>query len=93
MALAQLVDKGAVATPVSDDALSRTRPGCQIFGGGRRGYLEHPAQSRQGKGQRDRSPPDDFLQQLQASLRQDTSLTLPAAAPGDAGTARGHRRQ
>ncbi|MFM5227711.1 flagellar hook-length control protein FliK [Aeromonas media] len=81
MALAQLVDKGAVATPVSDDALTALAPDAKSLA-----VAEEATSSTQHKADKAKAsetdlPPDDFLQQLQASLRQDTSLTLPAAAP------------
>ena len=81
MALAQLVDKGAVATPVSDDALTALAPDAKSLA-----VAEEATSSTQHKADKAKAsetdlPPDDFLQQLQASLRQDTSLTLPAVAP------------
>ncbi|MGE6169338.1 flagellar hook-length control protein FliK [Aeromonas media] len=81
MALAQLVDKGAVATPVSDDALTALAPDAKSLA-----VAEEATSSTQHKADKAKAsetdlPLDDFLQQLQASLRQDTSLTLPAAAP------------
>ncbi|MNF40444.1 Flagellar hook-length control protein [compost metagenome] len=81
MALAQLVDKGAVATPVSDDVLTALAPDAKSLA-----VAEEATSSTQHKADKAKAsetdlPPDDFLQQLQASLRQDTSLTLPAAAP------------
>ncbi|MFM5087559.1 flagellar hook-length control protein FliK [Aeromonas media] len=80
MALAQLVDKGAVATPVSDDALTALAPDAKSLA-----VAEEATSSTQHKADKAKAsetdlPPDDFLQQLQASLRQDTSLALPAAA-------------
>ncbi|MFM4832339.1 flagellar hook-length control protein FliK [Aeromonas media] len=81
MALAQLVDKGAVATPVSDDALTALALDAKSLA-----VAEEATSSTQHKADKAKAsetdlPPDDFLQQLQASLRQDTSLTLPAVAP------------
>ena len=81
MALAQQVDKGAIATPVSDDALTALAPDAKSLAA-----VEEATPSTQHKADKAKAsetdlPPDDFLQQLQASLRQDTSLTLPAAAP------------
>ena len=81
MALAQLVDKGAVATPVSDDALTALAPDAKSLAVAEEATSSTQHKADQAKASETDLPPDDFLQQLQASLRQDTSLTLPAAAP------------
>ncbi|MCY9823792.1 flagellar hook-length control protein FliK [Aeromonas media] len=81
MALAQLVDKGAVATPVSDDALTALAPDAKSLAVAEEATSSTQHKADKAKASETELPPDDFLQQLQASLRQDTSLTLPAVAP------------
>ncbi|MGY3902173.1 flagellar hook-length control protein FliK [Aeromonas lusitana] len=80
MALAQRVDKGSAATPVSGDELAAITPDAKSLAA-----IDETTPSTEPKADKAKAgetelPPDDFLQQLQASLRQDTSLILPVAA-------------
>lgn len=77
MARAQLVGKGAPAAQTGEqppaamtlDAKSLATDGTPVA-----------AQPTSDKNDETELPPDDFLQQLQASLRQDVSLVVPPAA-------------
>ncbi|MEG0006469.1 MAG: flagellar hook-length control protein FliK [Aeromonas sp.] len=80
MVLAQRVDKGSAATAVSGDELAAFAPDAKSLAA-----IDETTPSTEPKTDKVKAgetelPPDDFLQQLQASLRQDTSLILPVAA-------------
>ncbi|MGY6038758.1 flagellar hook-length control protein FliK [Aeromonas sp. AE23HZ002T15] len=80
MALAQRVDKGSAATAVSGDVLAAPAPDAKSLAAIDESTPNTEPKADKAKAGETELPPDDFLQQLQASLRQDTSLILPVAA-------------
>lgn len=77
MIRAQQADKGLPAGQPGDAALGAALPDAKSLAtDGEAG----PGQPDKAKGD-ENEPPDDFLQQLQASLRQDVSLVVPLSPP------------
>lgn len=79
MARAQLVGQEPSASQGGDDAQVVTTPDAKSLAsaeatGSQEGASKAPSEETE-------LPPEDFLQQLQASLRQDVSLVVPPALP------------
>lgn len=79
MARAQLVGQEPSTSQEGDDALAAATPDAKSLASAEAtGSQEVPTKA---PSEETELPPEDFLQQLQASLRQDVSLVVPPALP------------
>ncbi|MGE6225447.1 flagellar hook-length control protein FliK [Aeromonas media] len=79
MARAQLVGLEPSASQGGDDALAATTPDAKSLASAEATGSQEVASKA--PSEETELPPEDFLQQLQASLRQDVSLVVPPALP------------
>lgn len=79
MARAQLLGQEPSASQEGDEALAAVTPDAKSLASAETtGDQEQPTKA---PSEETELPPEDFLQQLQASLRQDVSLVVPPALP------------
>lgn len=79
MARAQLVGQEPSASQGGDDALAAATPDAKSLASAEATGSQETASKA--PSEETELPPEDFLQQLQASLRQDVSLVVPPALP------------